>query len=88
MSEHATRNEHRERRPDGSEPVGMPCCPEGAVWPGRRGDIGQMMQACPCATWFSRHRPAAYTALIVAAIGFLALQVGWILGVIAFLRTL
>lgn len=83
MSRNETRNERRERGSNGSTLVGMPCCPEG---PG--GDMGRMMQVCPCATWFRRHRLAAYTTLIVVALGFLALQVGWILGVIAFLRTL
>ena len=88
MSRDEARNERGERRPNGSELAGMPCCPDGVAWPGPGGEMGRMMQACPCTTWFRRHRLAAYTALIVTALGFLALQVGWILGVIAFLRTL
>jgi len=87
MCRNEARNE-RERRPDGSEPVRMPCCPDGPAWSGPGGDMGRSMQACPCATWFRRHRPAAYTALVVAGLGFVALQVAWILGVIAFFRTL
>jgi len=47
-----------------------------------------MMQACPCTGWLRRHRLAAYSALAVMGLGFLALQVGWILGIIAFFRTL
>jgi hypothetical protein len=47
-----------------------------------------MMQACPCAGWFGRHRLAVYTALTVVGLGFLTLQAGWVLGIIAFFRTL
>jgi len=83
-----TGNERRERRPSGSEFVGAPCCPEGLAWSVPGGDMGQMMQACPCAAWLERHRLAAYAALTVVGLGFVALQVGWILGVIAFFRTL
>jgi len=61
--------------------VDMPCCADVA-------DGSRIMQACPCTGWLRRHRFAAYTALIVVGLGLLALQVGWILGVVAFFRTL
>jgi hypothetical protein len=87
MSRNRTGDERREGRPSGSGLLGMPCCSENVDWsaPGR--DIGQMMQACPCGGWLRRHRLAAYAVLTVVGLGFLALQVGWILGVIAFFRT-
>jgi hypothetical protein len=88
MSRNQTQNERRDRRPRGFESDPMPCCPEGVAWSGDGDNMGQMMRACPCTGWLGRHRLAAYTALAVVGLGFLALQVGWILGVIAFFRTL
>ena len=88
MSRNQARNDRNEERPSESELGGMPCCAEGANWAGSSGDMGQMMQACHCAGWFRRHRLAVYTAAAVVGLGFLMLQVGWILGVVAFFRTL
>jgi hypothetical protein len=49
--------------------------------------MAAMMRGGPCAGFFSRHRRAVTLALIVAGLGFLLLQAGWVLGVIAFFRT-
>ena len=87
MSTNHIPNEQHEKR-SGAEFAGMPCCSEGLGWSGPSGSEKQMMRACPCAGWLGRHRLAAYTALAVVGLGFLTLQVGWILGVVAFFRTL
>ena len=50
--------------------------------------MNEMMQACPCGGLLKRHRFAMYTALTVAGLGILALQAGWVLGIIAFFRTI
>jgi hypothetical protein len=47
-----------------------------------------MMKACPCAGMLKRHHVAAYTVLVGIGLAFLILQAGWILGVIAFFRTI
>ena len=88
MSRDQAENDRYEERPSGSEFGGTPCCAEGVDFSGPRGNMGRMMQACPCAGWFGRHRLAVYTALTVVGLGFLTLQAGWVLGIIAFFRTL
>ena len=67
----------------------MGCCsggPETADL--SEGRMEEMMQACPCAGMLKRHRVAAYTVLVGIGLAFLILQAGWILGVIAFFRTI
>ena len=88
MSRHQARNDRNEERPGGSELAGTPCCAGGVDFSSPCGNMGRMMQAGPCAGWFGRHRLAVYTGLTVVGLGFLALQVGWVLGIIAFFRTL
>lgn len=41
-----------------------------------------------CVGLLGRHRLAAFVALLAAGLGFLVLQVGWVLGIIAFFRTI
>jgi hypothetical protein len=52
------------------------------------GDMKKMMQACPCGEMLKRHRVAIYTALIGLGLAVAVLPIGWILGVIAFFRTI
>jgi len=48
----------------------------------------ETMTECPCETVWRRNRTKAIAALAGAGLVFLLLQAGWILGVIAFFRTL
>ena len=88
MTRNQAKNDPREERPSGSGFGGTPCCAEGVDFSGACSNMGPMMQASPCAGWLGRHRLALYTALAVFGLGFLILQVGWVLGIIAFFRTL
>jgi len=88
MARNQIDNDRREERPSRAEFGGMPWCASGAEGFGSCGDMRKMMQASPCAGFLRRHRAAAYTALILVGLGFVILQAGWVLGIIAFFRTL
>ena len=88
MSNEKAKNERTEDRPSGPEFVGVGCCGDGVDTAGSCGNMREMMQGGPCAGFLKRHRLAVFTALTVVGLGFLILQVGWVLGVIAFFRTI
>ena len=72
--------EQEERRaPSGSASSrSAGCCGFGAT---------EMMWGCPCGAILKRHRRALWLAMAGMALGFLILQAGWVLGVIAFFRS-
>jgi len=72
-----------------SDSNGGGCC-SGSLEAGEfsGGKMEGMMQACPCSGMLKRHRVAAYAALIGIGLVLLVLQAGWILGVVAFFRTI
>ncbi len=89
MPRNQAKNDRREEGPSGSEFGATPCCAGGAEMSGScAGSMKEMMEASPCAGLLRRHRLAGYTALTVAGLGFLILQAGWVLGIIAFFRTI
>ena len=53
-----------------------------------RDSVKEMMRACPCGDKLRGHRLAVYTTLVGIGLGLLVLPAGWLLGVIAFFRTL
>jgi hypothetical protein len=77
-AEDAGRQE-RERR-DGSARSGWAAC----CGPERFGTA----EGCPCAGAFKSHRVACVVVLTVAALAFLVSQLGGVLGIVAFFRTL
>ena len=48
----------------------------------------EMMQSCPCGAMMKRHWLAAFVIFSLVVLAFLISQVGGILGIIAFIRTL
>ena len=48
----------------------------------------EMMQECPCGTFFKEHRLAGLVIFSLAILALLISQVGGILGIIAFFRTM
>jgi hypothetical protein len=48
----------------------------------------KMMRACPCGTVLERHRLAIYSAVVGLGLAMLVVPIGWVLGVIAFFRTI
>ncbi len=51
-------------------------------------DTSKMVQECPCVSTMKRHCKTAIVAMGVLFLAFLISQVGGILGIIAFFRTL
>jgi hypothetical protein len=76
------------RGPNPSTFAGMGCRAATGDGRGPCGEMNAMMRKSPCATWFARHRLAAYTALTLFGLGLLLVPTGWLLGVIAFFRTI
>jgi len=76
MSSNQTENDRHEERPGGFD--GTRCC---------AGDT-DLSGSCPCGGFLKRHRLAVYTTLTVAGLGILVVQAGFLLGIIAFFRTL
>ena len=66
-----------QERTGGAEAAGC-CGPE----------MMEMMKDCPCGSFFKKHRLAAFAMLSLVILMFLISQVGGILGIIAFVRTL
>jgi hypothetical protein len=50
--------------------------------------MAEMMQQCPCGSFLKNHWLAAFTIFAMMLLMFLISQVGGILGIIAFFRTL
>jgi hypothetical protein len=48
----------------------------------------EAMESGSCKSMLKKHRGAIYTACIGMALALLLLQAGWVLGVVAFFRTL
>ena len=83
---------HQEKK----DRAGKSCCEGGAEMFGfaaggakdfSAADMKKMMKGCPCGDVLKRHRFAVFTSLAVIGLGFLVLQAGWVLGVVAFFRT-
>lgn len=64
-------------RPGGPEPA-FCCGPE----------LAEKMQECPCGSFLKEHGVACFGAVLLVVLAFLISQVGGILGIIAFFRTL
>ena len=61
----------------------------GAEMPGCGGpDMAKMMKECLCGTMFKKHRLGLFLVFSLVILAFLISQVGGILGIIAFIRTL
>ena len=61
--------------------------------PGEQGQTGcpetaAMMQACPCGSFLKEHRLGVLAVFSLVILAFLISQIGGILGIIAFVRTL
>jgi len=50
--------------------------------------MAEMVQSCPCGSFLKRHRLVAFAVFSLIVLMFLISQVGGILGIIAFIRTL
>ncbi len=88
MNNERANNERSEAKSRGPEFKAADCCAGAAEMAGfGEVDMKEMMRACPCGGWLKRHRLAVYTTMAGIGLGMLVLQVGWILGVIAFFRT-
>ena len=51
-------------------------------------EMAEMMKECPCGAMFKKHRLGAFLVFLLVIVAFLISQVGGILGIIAFIRTL
>jgi len=69
----------REPSPGEDASSGWSCCEPGAE---------EATEECPCGSVFKKHRGVLTLALAGVALAFLISQVGGILGIIAFIRTL
>ena len=62
------------------------------IWSGCCGpeiaDADQMMRSCPCASMFKGSRGSISILLAVAGLLFSITVTGWVLGVVAFFRTI
>ena len=76
MSEQGTTTPDSEKA-GGAEKAGC-CGPE----------MAEMMKECPCGTMFKKHRLGVFLVFSLVFLAFLISQVGGILGIIAFIRTL
>lgn len=83
-----TNNGRHEERSTPSGFAASPCCAAAADFPGFRGDAKEFLRATPCAGFLRRHRLLIYTVAAAIGLGILIIQIGWILGIIAFFRTI
>ena len=84
---------HDTKRPEGHETrpwdKWMSCAPSGAATASCCGmDVAEMADGRPCGAFFKEHRFAIFTAITVMGLTFLIVFAGFILGIIAFFRTL
>ena len=86
-------SQNAEEQTSGRKSEFASCCEGSSESPGVCGggtelDMKEMMKAGPCGRVLKRHRVAVYVTLTGIGLGVLTLQAGWLLGVIAFFRTL
>ena len=62
----------------GGRAIGFDCCGSG---------MGDAVANCPCTSAMRRHPVIAFVILAVMGLAFLAIPTGFILGILAFMRT-
>ncbi len=92
MQNDEEKNDRAQQQTSGPDFERAPCCGEAfdksSFRAGDMKNMKKMMQACPCGAALERHRLAIYSAVVGLGLAILVLPIGWVLGVIAFFRTI